>query len=219
MKTSAFLLLVIGLTFAHRAFAQSVTGQIKEVDPAAKSFIVTGAKGEFHTFRTKFTTEILINGERSALTDLAPGASVQVSPGEKGYAGRIVSPAPGVRAKPAPAQSVVKIPATAGRAKPVTVGAVSAGQRVTVTPNKVWWSGGGSRKGAYCDWRGYERSNISGLPWMALVAAVGTDEYWPKDNTLSFTVPAAGVLTLFANDTGAQDNDGQGHVTVSVASP
>lgn len=207
------------ISLACSSWAQSVSGQIKSIDASGNSFSITGAKGDVYSYRTKFTTEVVLNGQRANLKDLPAGTSVLVTPGEKGFAARIVSPAPGAQVKPAPAQSVVKLQAMWARSKPVLVGAVSAGQKVTVTPNKVWWSGGGSRKGAYCDWRGYPGSNVSGLPWMAVVAAVGTNEYVPKDDALTFTVATSGVLTIYANDTAPEDNDGQGLVTVSVTSP
>ncbi len=219
MKLPSCLLIILLLATTNAAFCQSVTGQVKEASPQANTVTLTGAKGDFHTFRTKFTTEILLNGKRATLKELPPGASVQVTRGEAGFAARIVSPAPTAQVKAAPAQSEVKISAMDGRAKPATIGAVVAGQRVTIMPKKVWWSGGGSRKGAFCDWRGYEGTNMSGKPWMALIAAVGSEESWPKDNTLSFTVSSAGVLTVFANDTAGEDNAGQGQVTVSISGP
>ncbi len=201
MKHFQCLVASFVLAIANVAVAESVTGQVKEVNPTASTLTLTGTKGDFHTFRTKTTTEILLNGKRATLTELTPGTFVQLTRGESDFAVRIVSPAPLPRVKVAPPQSEVTVPGTGGRAKPVLIGLIKAGQRVTITPKKVSWSGGGSRKGGFCDWRGYDGTNMNGKPWMAFVAAVGTEEYWPKDNALSFTVSATGVLTLFANDT------------------
>ena len=126
-----------------------------------------------------------------------------------------MTPPPGAEVKPAAGQSLIKVPASALKENPVVVGSVTAGQKVTVTPKKVWWSGGGSKKGVFCDWRGYTPNQPNGIPWMALVAAVGTDEHWAKDNTLSFTVPANGMLVLYASD-GKGGIEGGGEVIVKI---
>jgi hypothetical protein len=88
---------------------------------------------------------------------------------------------------------------------------------VTIVPIKVWWSGGGSKTGVFCDWNGYKGSGTKAMPWMALVAAVGKDTFVPTNNTLTFTVPADGTLVLYPNDGKPQDNVGAGEVTVTVA--
>ncbi len=216
MKTFLFLTIVFALSFAQTASAQSVTGEIKQLDAAISSFMLTGAKGDFRQFRTKLTTEILIDGKPAAFKDLSLGIQALVTPGETGYAARVVSPPPGLQAKVASGQSAIKVPANALKANPVIVGSVTAGQKVTITPKKIWWSGAGSKKGQFCDWRGYDPEHAKGIPWMALVAAVGANEFWAKDNTLSFTVPASGSLILYANDDKA-GNEGQGDVVVTIA--
>lgn len=109
----------------------------------------------------------------------------------------------------------VIVPASALKGNPITIGRVTLGQTVTIVPKKVWWSGGGTKKGHYCDWRGYDPDKAKGIPWMALVAAVGLDEHWAKDNTLSFVVPANGTLVLYANDE-APGNSGSAEVTVTI---
>lgn len=119
--------------------------------------------------------------------------------------------------KPAPAELRVRIPATSVGRDPVVVGSVEAGQVVTVRPIKVWWTGGGSKGGVYCDWKGYEGSNNEGgHPWMSLIAAVGKDSHAPANNTLTFTVAADGTLVLYANDDKPEGNIGSGEVTVTV---
>jgi len=218
MKSASFFLLVFLLgIFTGPLCGQSVTGDITQIDQPTSSFTIAGAKGAFHQFKVKLTTEITINGERGALKDLALGKKVQVTPGETGFAARIISPPPGTFSKVAPTQSLVKVPATSVNTNPVVVGSVKAGQVVTVTPKKVWWTGGGTHKGKYTDWRGYDPDKVKkGVPWMALVAAVGKDEHWAKDNTLSFTVPEDGNLVLYASDGDAGGNIGDGEVTVTV---
>jgi hypothetical protein len=119
--------------------------------------------------------------------------------------------------KPAPGATRVRVPATSVGRDPVVVGPVKAGQVVTVQPIKVWWTGGGSKRGVYCDWKGYEGSNNEdGHPWMSLVAAVGKDSHAPTDNSLTFTAAADGMLILYANDDKAEGNVGWGEVTVTV---
>jgi hypothetical protein len=95
---------------------------------------------------------------------------------------------------------------------------VKVGDAVTVTPKLVRWSGGGSKKGQFCDWRGHnpDTSMRNGIPWMALVAAVSGREFWAREGTLTFTVPTDGDLVLYANDD-VGGNDGEADIVVSVA--
>lgn len=119
--------------------------------------------------------------------------------------------------KTAPAESRVHIPAASVGSHPVIVGLVKAGQVVTVEPIKVYWTGGGSKAGKYCDWNGYPGSgNEGGHPWMAVVAAVGKESHAPANNKLSFTVAADGMLVVYANDDKPEGNVGSGDVTVKV---
>lgn len=215
MKHPFLLLLALFSMFVQHVSAQSVVGEITQLDPSTGTFTITAAKGAIHTFKTKITTEVRIDQKLSKLQALALGTRAIVTPGEPGFAAKIVTPPPGAEAKIAAGQSLVKVPATALKENPVVVGSVTAGQKVTVTPKKVWWSGGGSKKGVFCDWRGYTPNQPKGIPWMALVAAVGTDEHWAKDNTLSFTVAANGTLVLYASD-GKGGNEGGGEVIVKI---
>ena len=217
MKATTLQTLILTVMMCADATAQSVIGQLKDINAEANTFSVNGTKGEVHMFRTKTTTEVWVTGKRATLKDLPAGASVQVTRGETNYAARIISPAPGAQTKAAPSQANMKVPATATKLNPVLIGGVVAGQRVTVTAKKVWWSGGGSRKGSYCDWKGYDQTNVNGLPWMALVAAVGNEDHGVKDNSLAFEVKADGTLTLFANDSAPDGNDGDAQVTVTVS--
>ena len=93
---------------------------------------------------------------------------------------------------------------------------MTKGQKVTVAPIKTWWTGGGSRKGEYCDWRGYPRKTRT-RPWMTLVAAGGDASFAPENNALTFTAPADGKLVLYANDDRPEGNEGSALVTVIVA--
>lgn len=113
----------------------------------------------------------------------------------------------------------VKLPASALQTQPLKLGKVAAGQKVTVTAVNVQWSGGGSKGGVFCDWRGHDpdKKLANGIPWMALVAAVGKKEHWPKTKSaFSFTVKEDGDLVLYANDDQG-GNLGEANVVVKVA--
>jgi len=117
----------------------------------------------------------------------------------------------------APATSTVEIPATAGHRNPVKIGKVTKGQTVTLTIGHVLWTGGGSKRGAFADWHGYrDRREHNGLPWMAVVLAVGDHNFLPDKKEFTFTVPADGELVIFANDENPNGNSGKGEVTVKV---
>jgi len=119
----------------------------------------------------------------------------------------------------APASSSVVIPATAGPGNPVKIGLVTAGQKVTLSIGHVFWKGGGSKAGASADWHGYRnRLEKNALPWMALVAAVGKKNFLPDNKEFTFTVPADGVLVLYANDSNPNGNSGKGEVVVKIDS-
>jgi hypothetical protein len=112
----------------------------------------------------------------------------------------------------------VKMPANTFQTQPLKLGPVTAGQKVTVTAVKVQWSGGGSKQGVFCDWRGHnpDQKLANGIPWMALVAAVGKKEHWPKTKSaFSFTVKEDGDLVLYANDDQG-GNLGEAEVVVKV---
>lgn len=195
--------------------------EISKVDAAGSAITVTNEHGEAKTYRLTNFTQILINNQRGTIKDLTAGMSVQVSSGEPGVADRVVAAngvmgAGDMATKVAPAESRVHIASTSVGSNPVVVGMVKAGQIVTVEPVKVWWTGGGSKSGQYCDWKGYAGTSNQGHPWMAVVAAVGKESHSPADNKLTFTVAADGMLVVFANDDKPEGNVGAGDVTVKV---
>ena len=113
----------------------------------------------------------------------------------------------------------IVVPASAGPRNPVTVTSVKTGQKVTITAGKVLWKGGGSKGTAFTDWHGYkDRLEKNGLPWMALVAAVGKKTFVASSKEFSFTAPSDGDLVLFANDSNPKGNSGKGEVTVTINS-
>lgn len=117
-------------------------------------------------------------------------------------------------------ENPVKVPASTLKTQPLKLGTVAAGQKVTVTAVKVQWSGGGSKQGLFCDWRGHnpDQKLANGIPWMALVVAVGKKEHWPKTkSSFSFTVKEDGELVLYANDDQG-GNLGEAEVVVKVTS-
>jgi hypothetical protein len=134
-------------------------------------------------------------------------------------ASKLSSEASSPGGKRAMGSMAITLPGSTLKTTPFSVGTVVAGEKVTITPKEVRWSGGGTKKGQFCDWRGHN-PNVplagSGIPWMALVAAVEKNEFWAKDHTLSFTVPADGMLLLYANDTGG-GNEGQADIIVTIS--
>ena len=215
MKTKilAILFLYVGLL----ASAQTSTTAIYKIDLANGVIVTKGGKGEFKEYKVRPTTEIVSGNARLKLSDLAVGNSVAVTTGEPGTANRIVVFAANFGIKPAPGQSKIKVLATNVTDKPVIVGTVVAGQKVSITPIKVWWTGGGSKKGKFTDWRGYDPEKAKRAPWMALVATVNGTEFWAKDNSLEFTVPSDGKLELSCNDGDAGGNDGAAEITVTIS--
>jgi len=80
------------------------------------------------------------------------------------------------------------------------------------------WKGGGSKGTAFTDWRGYkDRLEKNGLPWMALVAAVGKMDFPRDGEEYSFEAPADGDLCFLRNDRNPNGNTGKGEVTVTVS--
>jgi hypothetical protein len=200
-----------------------VRNQITKIDAVAQEFTITDGEGGFKTYRFKPTTEVLLNNQRSSTAALAPGMIALVATGDPGTASRIMASVPvkpTLIAKPVPPTAQVRFPASTGEEKPHIHGSVKAGQKVTVTPVKVWWEGGGSRKGKFTDWHGYPGSrNNHDKPWMALIAQVGGNYFSPKDGALSFTVPTDGVLVFFCNDEKAEGNEGSASISVTITGP
>jgi hypothetical protein len=121
--------------------------------------------------------------------------------------------------KPLSGDIPVKLPPNTLKTRPLILGTVTAGQKVTLTAVKVQWSGGGSKAGVFCDWRGHnpDKPLANGIPWMALVASVGKKEYWPKTKSaFSFTVKEDGELVLYANDEQG-GNLGEAEILVKVS--
>jgi hypothetical protein len=186
MKTFRFSLLGFFLVASTMLAAPRPTPppphrlEISKVDVPGIAITVTNEHGEVKSYRLTTFSQILVNNQRGTINDLKPGMSVQVSSGQPGVAERVIA-ANGVlgagdaATKTAPTETRVHIPAASVGSNPVVVGMVKAGQVVTVEPIKVWWTGGGSKAGKYCDWKGYEGSNNNGHPWMSVVAAVGKE--------------------------------------------
>ena len=110
-----------------------------------------------------------------------------------------------------------EIPAAATQSDPMHIARVTAGQTVTLSIRNVHWSGGGTKGKTPTDYRGYrDRREHNGLPWMALVAGIGSHHFLPDHAEYSFTVPEDGELVLFANDDRPDGNVGRAKVTVKI---
>lgn len=206
MKAVQFLVLLLALALAENSFAQSIIGKVQRVDLVAGTLAVSGAPGTTSTFRVNAGTEINLNGNPATLKDLKPGTLVLVAPDDLGSASRIASPP----------ETDVRVPATTNESAPITVATVSQGERIIIVPKKVHWCGGGSKKGVYTGWTGYDQGNGKGIPWMALVAVVGDNKFWAKGDPLTFIAPADGQLALYANDEKPGDNTGEALLTVTI---
>lgn len=206
MKAVQYLVFFLALMVAESLFAQSIIAEVQRVDPAAGTLAVSGAPGTTSTFRVNAGTEITLDGKPATLNQLKAGTLVMVSPGDLGYASRIASPA----------ETDVRVPATANESAAIAVATVSQGLRITIVPKEVRWCGGGSKKGVYTGWTGYDQGRGKAIPWMALVAVVGEKKFWAKGDTLTFNAPADGQLALYANDEKPEDNTGQALLTVTI---
>jgi hypothetical protein len=206
MKAVQYLLFFLALAVAENLFAQSTIGAVRRVDLAGHTLTVAGPSESSSTFRVNAGTEISLDGEPATLSGLKVGTLVIVSTGDMGDATRIASPA----------EVDVRVPATANESAPIAVATVSQGQRVTIVPKQVRWCGGGSKKGVSTGWTGYDQGG-KGIPWMALVAAVGDNKFWAKGPTLTFIAPSDGPLDLYANDEKPEDNTGEAVLTVTIS--
>ena len=82
--TLAFL--IFTGVFAH---AQSMSGDITAVDATAATVTVSSAGGTPRTYRTRPSVEVLVNGTKGKLADLAEGMTIKVTSAEPGFATRI----------------------------------------------------------------------------------------------------------------------------------
>ena len=89
------------------------------------------------------------------------------------------------------------------------------GQRFTLEPNaEDKWTGGGSKKGVFCDYKGYpDGGNI----WMRLMWKIGKAKGEPVVSGKLLTAEEDGELLLFANDGGSDGNEGRIRVNVIIS--
>ncbi len=132
------------LTFfmsALAAFAQSAAGDVTAVDAAAGTVTVNQPVGGSRFYRTRPSVEVLINGTKSKLADLAEGMTVKVTSGEPGLATRI-------EASGTPKAAAPGAPAAAGDLEHRLIGTKwvwwenkNEIQTISFIPNgKAWWS-------------------------------------------------------------------------------
>lgn len=126
-----------------------------------------------------------------------------------------------VTGRPAVARGVAKtlqvtVSAFKNEGDPVATGLrLEKGQTFTLKPNPSdKWTGGGSKRGKWCDYRGYPDK----LPWMQMHWKIGQSSGAVASGE-AVVAPAAGELMLFCNDAKIEDNDGGIGVAVTVAPP
>ncbi|MEX2577754.1 MAG: hypothetical protein WD342_01745 [Verrucomicrobiales bacterium] len=86
------------------------------------------------------------------------------------------------------------------------------GDRYRVVPNETdEWSGGGSKRNVFCDFRGYPDRRVG---WMRMFSFVGNEPPVEVEPAQVRTAESEGILHLFAEDGSPQDNQGKIRVTV-----
>src|SRR5688572_21154134 len=88
---------------------------VTEVNAAAGAVTIADGRGGFKTYRTRPTTEILLNNQRAQLSDIKTGMTANITTGDPGMASRIVITSTTFKVgtnKMAPPQSRVRVKAT-----------------------------------------------------------------------------------------------------------
>jgi aspartyl protease family protein len=156
----------------------------------------------------------VINGKPSATTQPStltpPGVATQQPATPPTVANKPAIPQPRLGRK----SVEVAVPGDHNRGNAVETGfTLKKGQSFTVVPNpEDRWSGGGTKHGKTCDFRGYpDRPNN----WMKMYWKIG-DSVELVDPDKKCVAPADGMLSLFAEDDKPRDNSGQIRATVTA---
>jgi len=110
----------------------------------------------------------------------------------------------------------VTVSAFKNESEPAATGLrLEKGQTFTLKPKPSdRWAGGGTKRGKWCDYRGY----LDKLPWMQMHWKVGSSTGAVVSGE-AVTAASAGELMLFCNDAKIEDNEGAIGVAVTVAPP
>lgn len=108
-----------------------------------------------------------------------------------------------------------KVSATNFVGDPINTGvALVKGQAFSIVPNpKDKWTGGGSKRGVYCNYQGYPGN---GGEWMQMRYQIGENKAVPVVSDAIQTAPSNGELKLFAEDGSAAGNAGDIRVEIIV---
>jgi hypothetical protein len=88
------------------------------------------------------------------------------------------------------------------------------GQKISLKPNtRHMWTGGGTKKGVYCDYMGYEDRGNS---WMRLMSRIGKRGEKSVTAEELFTAENDGELFLYVNDGDVDTNRGAIGVVVEI---
>lgn len=109
----------------------------------------------------------------------------------------------------------VRVPATADKVKPLaTEVELKAGERFLIVPNhRDEWSGGGSMRGKFTDFRGYPDSRVD---WMKMFWRIGDGKAAEVDPETVHTAEIDGILHLYAEDTNPIGNEGKIRVKITL---
>lgn len=109
----------------------------------------------------------------------------------------------------------VRVPATADKVKPLaTEVELKAGERFSIVPNhRDEWSGGGSMRGKFTDFRGYPDSRVD---WMRMFWRIGDGKAAAVDPEAIHTAETDGILHLYAEDGNPIGNEGKIRVKITL---
>jgi hypothetical protein len=200
-------MLAPGLSAANKEYV------IAAVDPKAGS-VTLKSERDLKTYQLTATAVVTVNGMPNSILLLTPGMKASVALSDSKTIARIA--ATGLQKVNATQSLEATIEATASPQSPTKITTVAAGQLVSITGLRGSWSGGGSRKGISCDWKGYPDSDVH---WMALCARIGAQVFTFSKDILEFLAPANGVLELYAQDDNPKGNTGRVAVKVQVTTP
>ena len=83
--SALFWFILTGMT----AMAQSVAGDVTEVDVATKTISISVKAGPPKLYHLRLTAEVQLNGAKATLADLSVGMSARITSGDPGYASKI----------------------------------------------------------------------------------------------------------------------------------
>ena len=91
---------------------------------------------------------------------------------------------------------------------------VREGDKLLIVPNPDdRWTGGGTKSGVYCDYRGYDLEKLKAA-WMRMYFTIGGGQPVPVDPGQVVVARRDGALQLFVSDGGPKGNKGEIRVAI-----